>query len=199
MKKILSILLLLSMLLCTFCACGDEENEEGVKALSGEVGEDLYEGFVVYRSLASNGSGVIEFGSFSEYKEKANNKKDHLFYFGCVLKNSTEFDGKDKKKVAFTIEADKDVSVCFGLATPDGFAAEKNVSLKANEPAKIELEYGKEEVIEKDEDSRSFAVAIYPNEAKTYYKDNTRKEYVDGFDKWSETKYIITEFDVFVK
>lgn len=201
MKKILSILLLLSMLLCTFCACGDKDKEEGVKALSGEVGEELYEEFVVdvdYEPIPQR--LPTKCASFSEYKEEAEGKKDNLYGFYCVVKNSTEFEGKEKKKLSFTIEADRDVSVCFGLFGVDlGFAAEKTVDLKANTPTKVELEYDDGEEIGKTEESRFFAVQLFPDEAKTYYKDKTQKEYVDGFDKWSKTKYIITEFDVFVK
>ena len=188
MKKILSILLLLSMLLCTFCACGDKEKEEGVKALSGEVGDDLIDCFITEGERGTDFDERL-YDTFTEYEEYWNGTKHSLDGFGYLFKKNDELSKKQIKKVSFTIEADKEVSIRFSLyAHEEENGVEKLVTLKANEPTKVEVKYDGEKSFQSSDDKWLLYVEISQN-----------SESGESSAEQKETKFVLTEFDVFVK
>ena len=190
LKKIISAVLLIATLVLTLASC-DGKNDEPVQN-NGKISEDFLRGSYGQKWEGSNGSLDLDGinGSFEELKTILATG-GRFWYFGTQpVKYSEEISLEDFKRVKFTIEADRDVTV-YLTAGQGGrnITNAKMYELKAGVPTNINLEGV-------DNTGVYYYVVISPTSEGVKGEFDYR---TNAFKEWYQTNYKITNLEYFTK
>lgn len=196
--KAFSLLLAVLILAVSLASCGGKDNDR-VSALTGQIGAGAMQNFGV-RAWRGEGNtsdaieGVLDYSSKTTYEQFTDilAKGTRMTKWGHRLKWVKELEGKSLTKASFTLEADRAVTltVCVQYAGLEQFT--KTVTLEANKPQKIEIEFTGY-AIDRDKPI-GFTFWRLP-EGKNWtdhYKMNSSEQ-----SEWSQTIYKVTDYKLF--
>lgn len=192
LKKIISTVLLIATLVLALASC-DGKSDEPVQN-NGKISEN----FLVKNSVTfwegdngAQGGDLNGSLSFDELTSKLTSG-GRIWWFGVQPpKYSEELAVEDFKRVKFTIEADRSVTVYISAGLGElGVVGATRYDLEANKATEIEVEglaY---------EGSFDYAVVISPTENGIKGEYNYKTE---AFKEWYQTNYKITDLEFYTK
>ena len=194
MKRLISFVLLLTLLVLSFTACNGE-SDKPVES-NGKISEDAFSGKCNV-TFWEGTKGVQEDAdlngllTYDELKSKLMTGGRIWSFSADVPEHSEEISLEDFKRVKFTIEADRNVTVYISAGRGElGVVGATKYELQAGKAKKIEV-FGA--VNEKSVDYR---VVISPTENGIKGEYNYKTE---AFKEWYQTNYKITDLEFYTK
>ena len=192
LKKIISTVLLIATLVLALASCNG--GDEGIKN-NGLLDESVFDkaGVHLWKGDGREVQFDAEVGTmpWEQVKEKLTSGGRlgwFNFYFKYAVVNKTI------TKVKFTIEADRNVTVCFAgshIGVNDALmTALKTVSLNAGEKTEVVLEPD----YFVDIKYANFQITLFPDNTRNYYKLSEAERV-----EWAKTVYKITNIELYAE
>lgn len=195
--KAFSLLLAVLILAVSLASCGGKDNDR-VSALTGQIGADAMQNFQVHAwTGAGNTSDAWEvvlspskatYEQFTDILAKGTRMTTWLHR----LKWVKELEGKSLTKASFMLEADRAVTltVCAQYAGLEKFT--KTVTLEANKPQKIEIEFTGYAIDRDKPIGFDFWRLPEGKNWADHYQMNSSEQ-----SEWSQTIYKVTDYKLF--